>query len=535
VRQTTGLSLDTVKPLRRAGDRVAILAVVASLVALAPPSRAQAPQVTAAPYTVLSREGRRPLPARVINGQEMFALDDLAKLFDLAVREDTAAGGITVSSRGQTIVLSPGQGLASVGGRLVSLPAPPVRDGRAWFVPIDFVPRALATALGIRIELRKPSRLLLTGDIRAPRLAGRIEALGTLARLTLEVAPATPHSVTQDGNRLIVRFEADALDATLPTSTVPDMIQAVRPADQPSAIVVELGPKFASFRTSDVPGDRGAGRLIVEVLTATTETAPAPAPPAPTPPTEAPPILDIPPAGGMRTIVIDAGHGGAEEGARGPGGTLEKNITLSVARRLKASLEARLGMRVILTRDRDEAVALDERAAVANNNKADIFLSLHANASVRASATGAEVFYLSLADYGDEAQRVAQGEGEALPVFGGGTRDIEVILWEMAQARYIEQSALLARLVESGLRARVPMSPRAIQQAPFRVLVGANMPAVLVEMGFISNPDQEKQLASDAFQSTLVQALVDSVVAFRTSRAERAETPPSTPRGPGAR
>ena len=81
--------------------------------ALAPASRAQAP-VTAAPYTVLSREGRRPLPARVINGQEMFALDDLAKLFELSVREDTAAGGITVSSRGQTIVLSPGQGLASV-------------------------------------------------------------------------------------------------------------------------------------------------------------------------------------------------------------------------------------------------------------------------------------------------------------------------------------------------------------------------------------------------------------------------------------
>ena len=529
---TTGLSLDTVKLLRRAGACVAIGAVIASIVALAPATRAQAP-VTAAPYTVLSREGRRPLPARVINGQEMFALDDLAKLFELSVREDTAAGGITVSSRGQTIVLSPAQGLASVGGRLVSLPAPPVRDGRAWFVPVDFVPRALATALGIRIELRKPSRLLLSGDVRVPRLAGRIEALGVLARLTLEVAPATPHTVSQEGNRILVKFEADALDATLPVSTVPDMIQAVRPAEQPSAIVVDLGPKFASFRTSDAAGDRGAGRIIVEVLTATTE--PTPAPPAVASPPEAPPILDLAPSGGMRTIVIDAGHGGAEEGARGPGGTLEKDVTLSVARRLKAALEARLGLRVILTRDRDEAVALDERAAVANNNKADIFLSLHANASVRASAGGAEVFYLSLADYGDEAQRVAQGEGEALPVFGGGTRDIEVILWEMAQARYIEQSALLARMIESGLRARVPMSPRAIQQAPFRVLVGANMPAVLVEMGFISNPEQEKQLASDTFQSTLVQALVDSVVAFRNSRAERTDAAPTTPRGPGAR
>ena len=113
-------------------------------------------------------------------------------------------------------------------------------------------------------------------------------------------------------------------------------------------------------------------------------------------------------------------------------------------------------MRVILTRDRDEAVGLDERAALANNNKADVFLSLHVNASVRPSAGGAEVFYLSLEDYGDEAQRVAQAEGEALPIFSGGTRDIEVILWEMAQARYIEQSAVLARAIE---RACAPGCP----------------------------------------------------------------------------
>ena len=163
-------------------------------------------------------------------------------------------------------------------------------------------------------------------------------------------------------------------------------------------------------------------------------------------------------------------------------------------------------------------MALDERAAVANNNKADLFISLHANASVRPSAAGAEVFYLSLAEYGDEAQRVARGESESLPVFGGGTRDIEVILWEMAQARYIEQSASLAQAVESALRERVPMSPRAIQQAPFRVRVGANMPAVLVEMGFITNPEQERQLSSDAFQSSLVQALVESIVRFRDHR-----------------
>jgi N-acetylmuramoyl-L-alanine amidase len=497
----------------RRSPLLALLAFAALVGAVA----AQAPSA-AAPYTVLSREGRRPLAARVMNGQEMFALDDLARLFNLTAREDAAAGGLTVSVGTQTIALSPGQGLASVGGRLISLPAPPIKDGRSWFVPVDFVARALAPVMPTRLELRKPSRLILVGDIRMPRVAGRVEALGSLARITLDIAPATPHAVTQDGGRLVVRFEADALDATLPATTAPELVQAVRPGDGAAAIAIDLGPRFASFRTTDQPGDRGAGRLVIDVLAQTTETAPAP-PAPPSAPADAPPLLDLTPAGALRTIVIDAGHGGSEDGARGADGTLEKNVTLAVARRLKGALEARLGVRVILTRDGDTTVGLDERAALANNNKADLFVSLHANASVRPGTSGAEVFYLSLDEYGDAAQRVARAESESLPVFGGGSRDIEVILWEMAQARYIRESAALAQAVEASLRERVPMSGRALQQAPFRVLVGANMPAVLVEMGFITNAAQEKQLNSDDFQNLVVQGLVESVTRFRDSRA----------------
>jgi N-acetylmuramoyl-L-alanine amidase len=496
--------------------------------------QAQAP----APYTVLTREARRPLPVRVLNGQEMFALDDLARLFDLQVREDMLAGGLTVSAAAQTIVLTPGQGLASVGGRVISLPAPPVREGRSWFLPVDFVPRALAPALGTRLELRRPSRLILAGDVRVPRVAARIEPLPASVRVTFDVAPATPHTVTQEASRLVVRFDADALDATLPSSPTPDLVQAIRPGDTAASIAIDLGPRFASFRASDAPGSAGTGRIVIDVLSATTttEAAPAPAPPAPAP--AAPPSVDPLPTfdltpGGVRTIVIDAGHGGDEQGARGPQGTLEKDVTLGVARRLRAAIEARLGARVILTREGDQTVGLDERAAVANNNKADLFISLHANASVRSSVAGAEVFYLSLADYGAQGQRALQGSSESLPVFTGGSRDIDVILWEMAQARHIEASAAFAALVEAALRQRIAMSPRAIQQAPFRVLVGANMPAVLVEMGFISNPEQEKQLASEPFQSAIVQALVDSIVRFRDTGGRPPAAPP--PAGAGAR
>lgn len=445
----------------------------------------------------------------------MFAVDDLARVFAFTTREDTIAGGLTIAVRGHTIVLSPGQELASVGGRLVSLPAPPVRDGRAWFVPVDFVNRALAPVAGARIELRKPSRLVIVGDIRVPRIAGRIDPQGPAARLTLDVAPATPHTVTHEGTRLVLRFEADALDAALPATTAPELIQNVR-AEGNAAVVVDLGPRFTSFKTSDLPADRGAVRIVVDVVGATTDPG-QPAPPV-TPPQEAPPLLELAPTTGLRSVVIDAGHGGPEEGARGPGGSTEKHVTLSVARRLKAALEGRLGVRVILTRDGDGAVGLDQRASVANNNKADLFISLHTNASVRPSAAGAEVFYLSLDEYGEEALRAAAAPGETLPVFGGGTRDIDVVPWRLAQARHIQDSAALARAIEASLRARVPMSPRALQQAPFRVLVGANMPAVLVEMGFMTNPLQEKQLSSDEYQNAVAQSLVDAIVQFRDAR-----------------
>lgn len=485
-------------------------------------SAAQAPQ-TPAPYTVVSREGRRPLATRVVNGQEMFAVDELARIFNFLAREDTLAGGLAISIRGQSIVLSPGQDIASVAGRLISLPAPPAREGRAWFVPVDFVPRALAPVAGTRIELRKPSRLVLVGDIRMPRVAARIDPAGSGARITFDISPAAAHTLTQEPTRMVLRFEADAIDVALPASPVPDLVAALRP-EGATAVAIELGPRFASFRSSETPGAAGATRITIDITAKTTETSPVP-PPTGALPTEAPPLLDIVPAGTLRTVVIDPGHGGPEGGSRGPAGALEKNVTLSVARRLKASLEARLGVRVILTRDADTAVGLDQRAAVANNNKADLFISLHANASVRPVAKGAEVFYLSLQEYGIDAQRAAAAPREALPVFGGGTRDIEVVQWRLAQARHIDASATFARMAEAALRRHVTMTTRSLQQAPFRVLVGANMPAVLVEMGFMTNPEQEGQLVSDGYQNQLTQALVEAIVQYRDSRGGSARSP----------
>jgi N-acetylmuramoyl-L-alanine amidase len=220
---------------------------------------------------------------------------------------------------------------------------------------------------------------------------------------------------------------------------------------------------------------------------------------------------------GVRTIVIDPGHGGDETGATGPGGTLEKNVTLAIARRVRTLIESRLGLTVYLTREDDRTLSLDDRTAFANSHRADVFMSLHANAAMRPAMQGAEVYYLSEAPAAAEADGMAASRGTTLPALGGGTRTIDLTPWETAQARYVGQSAALAATAEQALAGRVTMSPRAVQQAPFRVLVGATMPAVLVEIGYLSNPAEERQLASGAYQDRVAQALFDAVARYRAT------------------
>lgn len=451
------------------------------------------------------------MPAFAIDGQDFVALEDLATAFQLTVREE--AGAITVSSRGRTIVLTRNQSLASVSGRLISMPAPPARVGSRWFVPVDFIGRVLPSVYETRIDLRRPSRLVIIGDLRVPRLSVRHEPLAASARLTIEATPDTPSSISQDTGRLTIRFEADALDVVLPSIQPIGFVQALRVLDA-TALAVDLGPRFGSYRASQSTGPGNTARLVLDLLPLSTETSTAlPATPAPlaggAPLTELP--VFGPPVSAIRTIAIDPGHGGDDTGVRAS--VLEKDLTLAVARRLKNVVETRLGIRVLLTRDDDRAVAIEQRTAVANNNKANLFISLHANASPRPGASGASIY---LAAFTDEGTRTGM-PGQRVPVFGGGSRDIELVPWDLAQTRYAAQSADLASMLEQHLRERVRLDLRPVERARLRVLESANMPAVLIEMGYLTNPEEQKLLGGADFQNDFVAAIFDAIVQFRDS------------------
>jgi N-acetylmuramoyl-L-alanine amidase len=222
----------------------------------------------------------------------------------------------------------------------------------------------------------------------------------------------------------------------------------------------------------------------------------------------------------VRTVVIDPGHGGSEVGARGPGGTLEKDVTLAIARRLRAALTNNLGLQVFLTRDKDQELALDERTAIANNYKADVFVSIHANASRSGSAQGSEVFFLSYHASDEDSRRLAAAEGEVVPGTPvPGSSALGLILWDMAQAEHLEESSSLATRIQEELAEVTGSQGRGIKQAPFRVLVGAAMPAVLIEVAFISNAEEEKLLASDAYQGRVAAALVRGIARFERERS----------------
>lgn len=494
---------------------IAVCTLVVAAVVAAVPGGGAAPAAQPPPpgVTVVSPAGRTQVDTVDHDGHAMIALGDLARLFPLELDEDPRTGALSLVAGDAVIILTPDQQLVSVDGRLVSLRAAPRRVRGGWLVPLDFLDRALAPAYPEPLEFRAQSRLLIAGGLRVPRVAARYGTSAGGDQLRLEVTPAAEHTIEERADRLVVTFEADDLDLVRLPRLRGDLATAFeRTAGRPG-VAVHLGRAFDSYRVASEPAPGGA-TLVIELRGArAAAAAPAPAPPRPAA-APADPLPDFSRGPAVRMVAIDPGHGGADSGSRGPNGVLEKDVTLGVARRLRSVLENRLGLRVVLTRERDETVDLDARAAIANNNKADLFISLHANASARPAATGAEVFYLGIDEYGAEAQELAERDVQPIPVVGGGSRRIDPVLWETAQILYVERSARLAGVVEAELRQRVAMSPRPVQPAPFRVLVGANMPAVLVELGSLASPEHERRLAGERFRNAVADALLAGIRRF---------------------
>jgi len=226
---------------------------------------------------------------------------------------------------------------------------------------------------------------------------------------------------------------------------------------------------------------------------------------------------------GVKKVVVDPGHGGKDPGAVGPSRVREKDVVLAIARKLQRVLEKELHLEVILTRGSDKFLPLEERTALANTQQADLFVSIHTNAHKVRSVHGVSTYILNVAT-DEEAARVAAFENA---VSTKRISDLEKILNDLMLNSKINESSRLADAVQRGLTRQLPkkyskIKDLGVRQAPFYVLIGAQMPSIMVETAFITNNREEKRLANPAFQD----AVVDGIVAGIRSYIEQIESAP---------
>ncbi len=295
------------------------------------------------------------------------------------------------------------------------------------------------------------------------------------------------------------------------------------PAPSTAPAQVAAAGTTASSMPSSSPAAILAGQRTAAVVTNPPATAPAPVsttvvPPRPVMPSDASRIRM---QAGMRHLVvaIDPGHGGQDPGAIGPTGKREKDVTLAVARELARQVNATPGLKAYLTRDSDVFIPLPMRAQKARANKADIFISIHADAAENRSATGSSVYVLSTKGASSQRARWLADKENAADLVGGvrlqqteGT--LANVLLDLAQSGYMKASEDAAGHVLGGLKRIGNNHKPNIERANFAVLRTSDMPAMLVETAFISNPDEERRLIDPAYQRKIAGAVLDGVHTF---------------------
>jgi N-acetylmuramoyl-L-alanine amidase len=217
-------------------------------------------------------------------------------------------------------------------------------------------------------------------------------------------------------------------------------------------------------------------------------------------------------------IVLDPGHGGRDTGTVGPGGIMEKDLVLGVSKELQKLLQDKLGAQVILTRTDDSYVSLEDRPLIANQQQADLFVSIHANSSVIRSVSGVETYFLDFART-DSAREVSARENASSD---RNIRDLQDLILKIAQADKLQESRELASIIQKnlfdGAHKLIPTTMnRGVRSAPFIVLIGAHMPSILAEISFLSNPRDEKILMKDTNRQSLAVSLFQGIEAYMKS------------------
>ncbi|MEW6646048.1 MAG: N-acetylmuramoyl-L-alanine amidase [Pseudomonadota bacterium] len=336
-------------------------------------------------------------------------------------------------------------------------------------------------------------------------------------RLVFDVSADVEHSLfmLKNPDRLVIDLKNTHLDKPFVGLDLgPSLIRDIRSAPRNGSdlrVVLDLKgevrPKSFVLR----PNNEYGHRLVIDLYdTKVASAGPAPVVPAVPAVTNAPREI---------VIAIDAGHGGEDPGAIGPRGTREKDVTLAVAKRLRELVAREPGMRAVMVRDSDYFVKLQRRVEMAREHRADLFISIHADAFADRRARGASVYTLSHRGASSEHARLLADKENASDIIGGVSLDdkddlLTSVLFDLSLTGTMEASSDVAGRVLSGLGQVAHLHRTRVEQAGFRVLKSPNVPSILVETAFISNPDEERKLRDPNHQYALARSIMDGVRAY---------------------
>lgn len=410
---------------------------------------------------------------------------------------------LTVS--GAKYIFGPGTRSLTQEQEIYPLSQPPIPAEDGLKVPLDMLETIYGEQLSYDFEWDQSALKLTVRQLPARELVVDVDLvhLQGVTTVVLQFDRRPRYRVRRTPGQISVELIGDRLAAAASRSTPSDrLVQEILQTPQGVRLVLAARAEAHDYTLQD------PFRLVFDVYRSGSTASPQLA--APAPPTR---------AEGIQTIVIDPGHGGSDTGAIGSEGMQEKELTLVLAQTLRSRLEERLPVRVVLTRTEDVALPLDTRTSIGNQQKADLFISLHLNSVQDPGAHGAETYFSSLEATDAGAARAAAVENLSEPVLAGSDGDplydLQLILWDLAQSHHLAESQRLASMVQEELNEALQLRNRGVKQAPFRVLLGAAMPAILVECGFLSNPEEEARLLDPAYRADLVEALVRAVTRYR--------------------
>jgi N-acetylmuramoyl-L-alanine amidase len=346
--------------------------------------------------------------------------------------------------------------------------------------------------------LRDPDRLIIDvlgkdAPITADPTATPVEAVAAASTpATTAPAPTPPATTTRETPKVAAKAAATPAGASKKSPEKPD----TKPAS--AAAATATAPATPSAGTTPAPSPAAEAKVIVPAKATNEGTRSL--------------VRSL--GLKLQRVVIDAGHGGHDTGTIGPGGYTEKELVLDVGRRLKTLIETEMGAEVVMTRTDDSFIPLESRTVIANQQQADLFISIHANSSQVRSVHGVETYYLNFTS-SREALETASRENAASE---RQIHELQDLVKRIMLRDKLDESRELAEHIEHALAARKGSGvDRGVKQAPFLVLIGANMPSILAEICFISNPQDEKSVRKPDGRQAIADSLFEGVKSYAES------------------